>query len=135
LLFILRSPDPVVMTPNKKVVESFLDALGRMDRSALLSCLAEDVERVEWANGFPQSGVPVRGRNAVIQNLDRPADVTLRTEMARMTEENNVVVAEGTVRVTKKESTPMTIKFLDVFEFESGKVKRLDSFTATVNSA
>ena len=61
--------------------------------------------------------------------------MTLRTEITRMTEENNVVVTEGTVRVTKKESTPMTIKFLDVFEFESSKVKRLDSLTAMVNSA
>ena len=124
----------MVMTPNKKVVETFLDGLSRMDRAAVLSCLTEDVERVEWADGFPGSGVPVRGRTAVIQNLDRPADVTLRVEVKRMTEENDVVVAEGTVHVTEKESTPMTLKFLDVFELEGGKVKRLDSFTARKRS-
>ena len=106
-----------------------------MDRAALLACLAEEVERVEWADGFPGSGVPVRGRTAVIQNLDRPADVALRIETTRMTEENNVVVAEGTARVTKRGSAPVTVRTLDVFEFEGGRVKRLDSFTATVNPA
>ncbi len=122
------------MSPNKKVVETYIDGLGRMDRAALLSCLAEDVERVEWAEGFPGSGIPVRGRTAVIQNLDRPADVALQIEIARMTEENDVVVAEGTARVTKKGSAPVTVRTLSVFEFEGGRMKRLDSFTATVNS-
>ena len=61
LFLYTKVDDPMFMTPNKKVVESYFDALSRMDRSAVLSCLTEDVERVEWANGFPQSGVPVQG--------------------------------------------------------------------------
>ncbi len=123
------------MTPNKKVVETWLDAIGRMDRAALLSCLAEDVERVEWAEGFSGSGVPVRGSAAVVQNMERPEDVAFQAEITRMTEEDDVVVAEGTIRVTPKGSAPVTLRFLNVFEFEGGKVKRLDSFTATVNLA
>ena len=120
----------MVMSPNKKVVEKYMDGLSRLDRSAVLSCLTEEVERVEWADGFPGSGVPLRGKAAFIQNIDRPADVTLRTDTTRMTEEDNVVVAEGTVRIVKKEGAPATIRFCSVFEFEGGKVKRLTSFTA-----
>ncbi len=123
------------MSPNKKVVESYMDALSRLDRPALLSCLTEDVERVEWADGFPDSGVPQRGISAVINNIDRPADVALQTKIIRMTEENNVVIAEGTVRIEKKEGDPVTLKFCNVFEFENSKVKRLNSFTTEVKNS
>ena len=87
----------MVVASNKKVVETYMDGISRLDLSAISSCLTEDVEWLEWATGFPSSGVPLRGRTAFIHNVDRPADVTLRTEITRMTEENDVVVAEGTV--------------------------------------
>ncbi len=106
------------------------DGIANLDRSALKSCLAEGAERTEWADGSPESGVPTRGLSAIIQNMDRPADVTVRFETTRMMEENDMVVAEGFAHVAKKDGDPMTLKFCDIFVFEGGKVKRLDSFTA-----
>ena len=47
-----------------------------------------------------------------------------------MTEENDVVVAEVTVRIAMKAGGSVPVQFCDIFEFESGKVKRLASFTA-----
>ena len=123
------------MSRNKKVVEKWLEGLGRLDRSALQSCLAEDAERVEWADGFPESGVPQRGRAAIIKNLDRPADVAVSFELMRLTEEGDVVVAEGMAHIVPKGSAPMTLKFCDIFEFERGKVRRLDSFTAKIKDS
>jgi uncharacterized protein len=125
-----------IMSPNKKVVETFMTSLSNLDRGAVLSCLAEDIVRVEWADGFPTSGVPITGKAAFSQNIgETPTGEKLQTEIARMTEENNVVVAEGLVRVPRKEGGFVTIRFCDVFEMESGKVKRLDSFTAEVKDS
>ncbi len=124
-----------VMSPNKEVIETYL-ASWTTDRPTALSCLTEDVERVEWADGFPDSGVPQRGKAAINQNLGDPETTKkIRTEISRMTEENNVVVAEGTVRVPKKEGGFIALKFCNVFELENGKVKRWATFTAEVKNS
>jgi uncharacterized protein len=52
-----------------------------------------------------------------------------------MTEENNVVVAEGTVHVYKRDGKIVTVQFCDIFEMENGKVRRLSSFGAMVNDS
>ena len=71
-VFISAPTDSMLMSPNKKVVEKYLDGLTRGDRPAMLSCLTEDVEKVEWANGIPGSGVPLRGKAAFGQSIDEP---------------------------------------------------------------
>ena len=119
-----------VVSQRKDIVKKWFDSLGRLDQSALLSCLAEDAERTEWADGFSESGVPQQGQATIIKNIDRPSDVAVSFEVMRLTEEGNVVVAEGTARVVPKRSSPITLRFCDVFEFEHGKVRRLNSFTA-----
>lgn len=118
-----------VMSPNKKLIEAYMDCT---DRSKVAPLLSDDVEWVEWADGVPASGVRTRGKAAFIQNF---GDDELRTQITRMTEENNVVVAEGTVRVHKKEGTIVTVQFCDIFELENGKVKRLSSFGAMVKDS
>jgi uncharacterized protein len=45
-----------------------------------------------------------------------------------MTEEDDVVVAEGSVRTERKDGTVMTLVFCDVFEMRAGKVARLTSY-------
>jgi len=124
------------MSPNKQVVETYYASFSNLDRPAVLSCLAEDIEWVEWADGNPASGVSHKGKAAFSQNIsDPPGGGTLRIEIKRMTEENNVVVAESTVRVPKKEGGFLTLQACDVFELENGKVKRLTSFTAEVKNS
>ncbi len=124
------------MSPNKKVVEKLGEGIDRLDRETMLSCLADDVERIEWLDGNPNSGVPIRGKDAFIQNMDRPADVIMKSETKRMTEENNVVVAESIVRLTKKDGSVFaTIKAIDVMELENGKIKRIDAFTAEIKNS
>lgn len=120
------------MSLNKKAVETYLSGVDNLDRSALLSCLAEDAERAEWADGFPESGIPQQGREAIIQNVQRPSDVIMRSEIERLTEENNVVVSENIVRLSKKEEVFLTLKVCSVFELENGKIKRINSFTAEI---
>jgi ketosteroid isomerase-like protein len=117
------------MSPNKKVIESYF---ATIDRSKLAPLLTDDVEWVEWVDGVPASGSRLQGKTAYIQNS---GDDELRTTITRMTEENKVVVAEGTVRVFKKDGKILTVRFCDIFELENGKIKRLDSFGALIKDS
>lgn len=112
------------MSPNKRVVEAYL---ATTDKSKLGPLLADDVEWVEWGDGVPASGVITRGKDAFIQNY---GDDELRGEVTRLTGENNVVVAEGTTHVTKKDGRTFHVQYVDIFEIEDGKIKRKSSFGA-----
>ena len=102
--------------------------MSRVDRPTVLSCLTDDVE---WR--IVTAGERMHGRAEFEQNIGAPPDVeSVRIEITRMTEEGNVVVAEGTVRLSRKDSGSTTFQFCDVFEFENAKVKRLTTFTAEV---
>lgn len=103
-------------------------SMSRMDRPAVLSCLTDDVE---WS--IVTAGERMRGKEEFERNIGDPATMgDVRIEIARMTEENEVVVAEGTVHVSPKQGDPATYQFCDVFELEGAKVKRLTTFTAQV---
>ncbi|HJZ11428.1 MAG TPA: hypothetical protein VJ521_04720 [Acidobacteriota bacterium] len=45
-----------------------------------------------------------------------------------MTEANDVVVAEESVRTQRKDGTFLNLVFCDVFEMQSGKIRRLISY-------
>jgi ketosteroid isomerase-like protein len=117
------------MSPNKKVIEAYL---GSPDRSKAAPLLAEDVEWIEWGEGVPPTGVRTQGKSAFLQNF---GDDELRCEILRMVEENNVVVAEGIARVHKKDGHILSVRFCDIFELETGKIKRLSSFAALLKDA
>lgn len=116
------------MSENKRVVEAYLAAT---DRSRAASLLADDVEWVEWGDGVPTQGVRHEGRSAFLENFGTDE---LTSEITRLTEEGNVVVAEGIVRVHRKEGPIITVRFCDIFELAQGKVKRLDSFGALLKA-
>jgi uncharacterized protein len=117
------------VSQNKKIIETHMTST---DRSKAAEFLADDVEWIEWAEGVPSTGVRTRGKAAFIQNY---GDDELRTQITRMTEENNVVVAEGSTRVHKKDGRVFTVQFVDIFELENGKIKRKSSFGALVKDA
>jgi ketosteroid isomerase-like protein len=114
------------MSPNKKLIETYLASPGKSELGALLT---EDVEWVEWADGVPATGVVTRGKNAYLKNY---GDDEVRGEVHRLTEEHNVVVAEGTAHVTKKDGKSLSVRFVDIFELENGKIKRKSSFGALI---
>jgi hypothetical protein len=53
-----------VMSPNKKVIESYFAGPG----TGYARLLADAVELVEWADGVPASGVRTRGKAAFLEN-------------------------------------------------------------------
>lgn len=114
---------------NKKLIE---EIMSTTDRTKLGQFLSDDVEWVEWADGVPPSGAVTRGKAAFLQNY---GDDTLRSEVHRVTEENNVVVVEGVAHVTKKDGRTLRVQFCDIFELENRKIKRKSSYGALIQGA
>lgn len=113
------------MTENKKTIERYIDGFNKLDHAQILSCLTDDVEWV--MPGFFHH----RGKDAFDREIENPAFsgkpvITL----TRMTEEGDVVVAEGTVIATKADGTKLLLTFCDVFELRGGKVAKLIGFIA-----
>jgi ketosteroid isomerase-like protein len=111
------------MTQNKRTVETYMEGFRRSDRTRILSCLTDDVE---WE--IP--GVfQVRGREEFGKHIQEEDFVgSPAITVARLTEGDGVVVAEGSVRTQRKDGTFLNLAFCDVFEMQRGKIRRLISY-------
>lgn len=117
------------MRSNRQLVESYFATSDRIQRGPLLS---DDVEWVEWADGVPPTGVVHRGKKEYLENSGTDE---LHTKITRWVEQGNTVVAEGTVRVNKKDGKVFHVQFLDIFEVEGGKIRRKISYGALLKDA
>jgi uncharacterized protein len=115
------------MTENKRTVDRYMEGFGRSDHGQILSCLTDDVE---WE--IP-GAFHVSGKDAFDKEIENEAFVGSPViVVTRMTEENDVVVAEGSVRTQKKDGDVLSLRFCDVFVMQAGKIKRLTSYLAEV---
>jgi uncharacterized protein len=113
----------VDMTANKKMVTRYMDAFGRSDHREILSCLTEDVA---WE---VPGGFQIRGKKAFDEHIeDEDSAGSPLITVTRLTEENNVVIAEGSVRAGRKDGTVLNLVFCDVFEMQGGLIRRLISY-------
>lgn len=111
------------MSPNKRTVQRYMDAFTRSDHADILSCLTDDVE---WV--IP-GAFHVVGKVAFDKEIENDAFVGHPTiQVTRMTEEDDVVVAEGRVRSARREGQPLNAVFCDVFEMQAAKIRRLTSY-------
>ena len=111
------------MTPNKQAVQKYMDAFGRTDHAEVLSCLTDDVE---WV--IP-GAFHVRGKDEFDTQIENDAFVgSPIIRVIRMIEENNVVVAEGTVRCARSDGGLLNVVFCDVFVMQDAKIKHLTSY-------
>jgi ketosteroid isomerase-like protein len=115
------------MTENKRTVNAYMDGFRRSDHEQILSCLTDDVE---WE--IP-GAFHLRGKEAFDKEVGNEAfvgkpDITV----TRLTEENDVVVAEGSVRTQRKGGEPLNLRFCDVFVMRAGKIKQLISYLMEV---
>jgi len=115
------------MTENKKTVERYLDGFNKSDHEQILSCLTEDVEW-EMPGAFH-----LVGKDAFDKEIENDAFVGSPTiTITQMVEEHDVVIAEGAVRVKKKDGGFLNAVFCDVFAMKNGKIKRLTTYLAEV---
>ena len=111
------------MTENKRTVDAYMTAFARLDHAAVLDTLTDDVE---WyiPGAFHIHGKEAFDKEIEGENSSGPPEITT----TRMTEENDVVIAEGTVRARQKNGEVLHLAFCDVFEMRGGKIRKLISY-------
>jgi ketosteroid isomerase-like protein len=116
------------MTDNKKTIEKYMEGFRRSDHRMILECVTDDVV---WI----MPGVyEHHGRNAFdkeIENENFEGSPTI--QVTRLTEENDVVIAEGAVQAKMKNGNTLDAVFCDVFEMKGGKIRRLTSYLMSLN--
>jgi ketosteroid isomerase-like protein len=115
------------MSENKATVARYMDGFGQSNHAQILSCLTEDIE-------WDMPGVfHLVGRDAFDKEIENPAFIGRPSiTISRMVEEDDVVVAEGTVRAQRKDGGLLNALFCDVFVMEHTKIKRLTTYLTVV---
>ena len=114
------------MTPNENTVEKYMDGFRKGDHAVILECLTDDVE---W---IVPGAFHVRGKQAFEGEIENDAFTGVpEIDVARMIEQDDVVVAEGTVRAHRKDGELLTLAMCDVFDMRGGKIRRLTSYLMT----
>lgn len=113
------------MTENKNTIKKYIDGFNALDHKLILSCLTDDVEWI-MPGLFHH-----KGKEAFDKEIENDAFTGKPVVvLTRMTEEDDVVIAEGTVRAQKKDGTILPLVFCDVFEMREGKIKKLIGYIA-----
>jgi ketosteroid isomerase-like protein len=87
------------MTENNIIVQKYMDGFNKSDHEQILSCLTEDVE---W---ILPCVFHLKGMDAFDKEIEIPAfEGSPKILVTRFVEENNIVIAEGTVRAKKKDA-------------------------------
>ena len=115
------------MSENQRTVERYMDGFNENDHPKILSCLADDVEWI-LPGAYHLKGKAAFEREIENDAFIAPPEVTT----LRLIEQNDVVIAEGTVRVEKKAGGFMHLVFCDVFDMERGRIRRLVSYLMEV---
>lgn len=115
------------MSKNKQTVRKYMDAFNKIDHAAILSCLTDDVE---WV--LP-GAFHLKGKEAFDKEIENPAFVGSPViKVTRMIEEDDVVVAEGSVRATRRDGAILNLVFCDIFLMRDTKIKHLTSYLMEV---
>lgn len=117
------------MTENKKTVMKYMDGFRESDHEKILSCLIDDVEWI-LPGMFHKRGKKEFDSEIENENFTGKPEI----EVTRLVEENNIVIAEGTVNGKLKSGDPFRVVFCDVFEFDNGKIKKLISYLMQINN-
>ena len=111
------------MSANKQTVETYMEGFRRGDHAMVLSCLADDVE---W---LMPGAFHVSGKDAFDNEIESDCYVgNPAIEVTRLTEEDDVVVAQGMVRSVRKEGGTLTCMFCDIFMMRDSKIRHLTSY-------
>lgn len=115
------------LSKNKETVTKYMEAFNQQDHAKILACLTDDIT---WV--LP--GVYLhKGKAAFDKEIENEGFTGKPViKVSRMTEEENVVIAEGTVQAKTKNGIIVNLVFCDVFEMENGLIKKLTSYLMTM---
>lgn len=111
------------MSENKKIVEKYMDGFRESNHPKILSCLSEDVI---WEMPGIYRHVGKEAFDKEIENDNFVGSPII--QIHRLVEENNVVIAEGSVQASMKNGNTLDAVFCDVFLMENEKIKQLTSY-------
>ena len=118
------------MTENKKTVEQYMDGFRNSDHQKILSCLTDDVI---WEMPGIYKHVGKEEFDKEIENDNFIGSPTI--EIIRLVEENDVVIAEGSVKAKMKNGNLLDAVFCDVFIMNNRKIKHLTSYLMSRNAS
>lgn len=111
------------MSVNKETVDRYMEGFRRGDHAQILDCLTDDVE---WV--LP-GGFHLRGKNEFDGEIENDAFTGHpEIEVTQLVEENDVVVAIGSVVARKKDGQILNLAMCDVFEMRGGRIRKLTSY-------
>jgi ketosteroid isomerase-like protein len=111
------------MSEQKQIVAKYMEGFRVTDHEKILSCLTDDVVW-ELPGYYLHNGKAEFDRAIENPNADGHPDI----KVIRLVEEENIVVAEGTVKAKMKDGSKLDVVFCDVFHFTSGKISKLTSY-------
>jgi uncharacterized protein len=116
------------MSENKLTIERYIDGFIRSDHDLILSCLTDDVE---WLipGFFHVHGKPEFDRQIENDEFVGSPNIVI----TRLTEENGVVIGEGSVTSMRKDGGKLNALFCDVFEMRDTKINKLTSYLAILS--
>jgi uncharacterized protein len=110
---------------NKHIVMQYMESYNALNHEATLPLLTDDVEWI-CPGAFHLRGKDAFGNEMTHHEYETSPQIIV----TRMTEEGNIVIAEGEVRAKHKGQNAVHLVFCDVFEMYQGKIKRLTSYLA-----
>ena len=111
------------MSQNKQTIKDYIEGFIATDHQKILSCLTDDVT---W---YIPGAFNISGKEAFDKEIENENFIGSPTiEIIRMIEENDIVVAEGSVKSTMRNGGKLDALFCDVFHMREGKIKHLTSY-------
>jgi len=118
------------MSENKKVIEKYMEGFRESDHQKILSCLADDIIW-EMPGVYKHIGKEEFDKEIENENfVGKP-----KIQIKRLVEEDNVVIAEGSVQGEMINGNKLDAVFCDVFLMENEKIKQLTSYLMTLNTS
>lgn len=111
------------MSTNKDTVLRYMEGFRLQDHALILSCLTEDVIWV-FPGLYRHEGKEAFDKE--IENEHFTGKPTI--SVTRLTEQEDVVIAEGTVQAAFKAGGMLNAVFCDVFEMRGGLIKQLTTY-------
>jgi ketosteroid isomerase-like protein len=100
-----------------------MEAYSRWDHAEVLACLTEDIEWVV-PGAFDLAGKQAFDKEIEGQGAAGPPEIVV----TRLIEEDDVVMAEGSVRNALTDGGVLSLVFCDVFLMREGLIRHLTSY-------
>ena len=118
------------MSENKKIIEKYMEGFRESDHEKILSCLSD---AIIWEMPGVYKHIGKEEFDKEIENenfVGKP-----KIQIKRLVEEDNVVIAEGSVQGEMTNGNKLDAVFCDVFLMENGKIKKLTSYLMSLNTS